>query len=661
MLRIERILRHRSYWKSATALWQLCRVTASSSSADLSWCVLRGLTTTSVLARNRDYLDDDGNGVYVDNYFEDEYNKDFKNRKGKKGQKIREKPARSFKRSSRYREDEFGKYNDPDKEMARWEDEEDNDFKRPKEKKNTFKDQQFRDKPASAVNKSNIYKGIKFDEHQIPDSVAARWEPPVDRPAMRNTAKVDTSKLAPFEKNFYQLHPDTKNFSDEEVDKFRQERHVTVHGNKILKPLRKIEEAGFPEFVLRILSQMKITTPTPIQSQCWPMVLSGLNMIGIAQTGSGKTLAYALPALVHILAQPRVRVGEGPIVLIVAPTRELTQQIMKVVQLFNLRGIRSVSVYGGVSKWPQQQRFMNGVEICVATPGRLNDLLSTGATNLDRCTFLVLDEADRMLDMGFEPQIREIVSRIRDDRQTVMWSATWPIEVHRLAKEFLSDYCQVNIGSTDLVANHNITQIVEVCLSETKSSMLKEALVKASEDPNHKILIFLNTKRQVEWLYHILMKNRIPCSAIHGDKNQHQRDTAMHNFRSGRNRILLATDVAARGLDVEDVTHVINYDFPLGGVEDYIHRIGRTARANKKGTAITFFTPGDAKFVAKLVAVMKEAGQEVGPQLMSIMQSRGLGGPVYRRHGGDSRYTTQRSNTNYSRRNRYNNVDGWKR
>ena len=164
--------------------------------------------------RNRDYLDDDGNGVYVDNYFEDEYNKDFKNRKGKKGQKIREKPARSFKRSSRYREDEFGKYNDPDKEMARWEDEEDNDFKRPKEKKNTFKDQQFRDKPASAVNKSNIYKGIKFDEHQIPDSVAARWEPPVDRPAMRNTAKVDTSKLAPFEKNFYQLHPDTKNFSD---------------------------------------------------------------------------------------------------------------------------------------------------------------------------------------------------------------------------------------------------------------------------------------------------------------------------------------------------------------------------------------------------------------------------------------------------------------
>ncbi|KAJ8955955.1 hypothetical protein NQ314_006804 [Rhamnusium bicolor] len=209
--------------------------------------------------------------------------------------------------------------------------------------------------------------------------------------------------------------------------------------------------------------------PTAIQAQGWPIAMSGRDMVGIAQTGSGKTLAYTLPATVHINNQPPINRGEGPIALILAPTRELAQQIQKVANDFgSSTHIRNTCIFGGAPKGPQARDLERGVEICIATPGRLIDFLEKGTTNLERCTYLVLDEADRMLDMGFEPQIRKILGQIRPDRQTLMWSATWPKEVRKLAADFMNDPIHINVGSLNLSANHNILQIVDVCQEHEK-------------------------------------------------------------------------------------------------------------------------------------------------------------------------------------------------
>jgi ATP-dependent RNA helicase DDX5/DBP2 len=211
------------------------------------------------------------------------------------------------------------------------------------------------------------------------------------------------------------------------------------------------------------------SAPTAIQSQGWPMALSGRDVVGIAETGSGKTLTYCLPAIVHINAQPLLAPGDGPIVLVLAPTRELAVQIQQEVAKFGKSSrIRNTCVYGGVPKGPQVRDLARGVEVLIATPGRLIDMLESGKTNLRRVTYLVLDEADRMLDMGFEPQIRKILSQIRPDRQTCMWSATWPKEVRQLASDFQNDFIQVNIGSLELSANHNIQQIVEIMMDYDK-------------------------------------------------------------------------------------------------------------------------------------------------------------------------------------------------
>lgn len=211
--------------------------------------------------------------------------------------------------------------------------------------------------------------------------------------------------------------------------------------------------------------------PTPIQAQGWPIAMTGVDMVGIAMTGSGKTLAYTLPATIHVNNQPTLARGEGPIVLILAPTRELAQQIQKVAKDFgNSTRIRNTCIFGGAPKGPQARDLERGVEICIATPGRLIDFLEKGTTNLERCTYLVLDEADRMLDMGFEPQIRKILSQVRPDRQTLMWSATWPKEVKKLAADFLKNPIQLNVGSQNLSANNNILQIVDVCQEHEKET-----------------------------------------------------------------------------------------------------------------------------------------------------------------------------------------------
>uniref|UniRef100_A0A672GFW2 RNA helicase n=1 Tax=Salarias fasciatus TaxID=181472 RepID=A0A672GFW2_SALFA len=388
-------------------------------------------------------------------------------------------------------------------------------------------------------------------------------------------------------------------------------------------------------YVMDVINKQNWTDPTPIQAQGWPLALSGQDMVGIAQTGSGKTLSYLLPAIVHINHQPFLERGDGPICLVLAPTRELAQQVQQVAAEYGRASrLKSTCIYGGAPKGPQIRDLERGVEICIATPGRLIDFLEAGKTNLRRCTYLVLDEADRMLDMGFEPQIRKIVDQIRPDRQTLMWSATWPKEVRQLAEDFLKEYVQINIGALQLSANHNILQIVDVCNDGEKENKLIRLLEEIMSEKENKTIIFVETKRRCDDLTRRMRRDGWPAMGIHGDKSQQERDWVLNEFKYGKAPILIATDVASRGLDVEDVKFVINFDYPNNS-EDYIHRIGRTARSQKTGTAYTFFTPNNMRQASDLVSVLREANQAINPKLLQMAEDRG--GRSRGGRGGDYR------------------------
>lgn len=443
--------------------------------------------------------------------------------------------------------------------------------------------------------------------------------------------------LEPFEKDFYVPHPNVMARTPEEVQAFRERMQITVMGNSVPHPSQDFEEGNFPDFVMNEINKMGFPSPTAIQAQGWPIALSGRDLVGIAQTGSGKTLAYMLPGIVHIAHQKPLQRGEGPVVLVLAPTRELAQQIQTVVRDFGTHSkplIRYTCIFGGALKGPQVRDLERGVEVVIATPGRLIDFLERGITNLRRCTYLVLDEADRMLDMGFEPQIRKIIEQIRPDRQVLMWSATWPKEVQALAEDFLHDYIQINIGSLNLSANHNIHQIVDVCEENEKEGKLLSLLKEIASDVNNKIIIFVETKKKVEDLLKNIVRDGYGATSIHGDKSQSERDYVLQDFRHGKSTILVATDVAARGLDVEDVKYVINFDYPNSS-EDYIHRIGRTGRCSSYGTAYTFFTPGNGRQARELLSVLEEAGQQPTAQLIDLAKQAPGG------KGGRSRYNVR--------------------
>eukprot|EP01088_Endostelium_zonatum_P000805 TRINITY_DN1105_c0_g1_i1.p1 TRINITY_DN1105_c0_g1~~TRINITY_DN1105_c0_g1_i1.p1 ORF type:complete len:589 (+),score=160.16 TRINITY_DN1105_c0_g1_i1:196-1962(+) len=427
--------------------------------------------------------------------------------------------------------------------------------------------------------------------------------------------------LPPFKKNFYVPHENVEKLSPEEVDRTRRRLEISTSGTDVPKPVTAFEEAQFPSYIMDVIKTQGFKEPTAIQAQGWPIALKGRDVVGLAETGSGKTLSFILPSIVHINAQPTLKPGDGPIVLVLAPTRELAVQIQQVAQKFGSSSrIRNTCVYGGAPKHPQSRELQRGVEICIATPGRLIDMLENRKTNLRRVTYLVLDEADRMLDMGFEPQIRKIISQIRPDRQTLMWSATWPREVQALANEFLSDPIRITVGAPN-TACKNVSQIIDVVQEEEKGEKLSKMLTHIM-DGESKILIFCQTKRGCNQLFKNLSFDGWPCVAIHGDKPQQERDRVLHQFKNEKMPILIATDVAARGLDVKNIKYVINYDFP-GTTEDYVHRIGRTGRAGTQGTAYSFFTSNNARLAKELIGVLREAGQEIPVQLQQLNQSSG--------------------------------------
>lgn len=437
--------------------------------------------------------------------------------------------------------------------------------------------------------------------------------------------------------------------SEREVSEWRKSKEITIKGRDCPDPIFSFDEAGFPAELNDELRYAGFTTPTPIQSQGWPIALSGRDMVGIAKTGSGKTLSYLLPAMLHIDQQSRLRRGDGPIALIVAPTRELAQQIKQVADEFGrTMKIKNTCLFGGGAKRQQGNDLDYGVEIVIATPGRLNDFLSSNHTNLRRCSYLVLDEADRMLDMGFEPQIRAIIGQIRPDHQTLMWSATWPDAVARLVKDYLKDYIQINVGSLKLAANHNILQIIDVCQEYEKEAKLSILLREIMAEKECKTIIFIETKKRVDDITRKVTRDGWPAMCIHGDKTQRDRDHTLNSFRTGKTPILIATDVAARGLDVDDVKFVINFDYPTTS-EDYIHRIGRTGRSNNTGTAYTFFTPQNAARARELVDVLREAKQVINPKLLDMTTGRMKGARGNQSHV-NSRYPRERRSRSFDRR-----------
>lgn len=430
--------------------------------------------------------------------------------------------------------------------------------------------------------------------------------------------------LQPVQKDFYVEHSDVAKRSVEDIESYRENLNISVIGSDVPNPITSFEELCLPDNLKTAFLEQGYFEPTPIQAQGWPVALSGRDMVGISQTGSGKTLVFILPAIIHATNQNEINVGRyecKPQVLVLAPTRELVQQILEVSNKFiKYCGLKNGCAYGGASR-NNQLRSLKGAHICVATPGRLIDFVSAGLVNLQQCTYLVLDEADRMLDMGFEPQIRQIVDQIRPDRQTLMWSATWPREIRKLAQEFLTNYVQVTVGADQLVANPNIEQniyFVEEFEKEEKFvSLLKDLIA----DKGSKILVFAQTKRRVDYLGMQLSDLSHPVMCIHGDVSQTRRDFVLNNFRSTKSCVLIATDVAARGLDISDIQHVVNYDLPTN-IEDYIHRIGRTARGTSTGQAHSFFTGENIGLAKDLISVLQQASQPVDPQLYSILKRK---------------------------------------
>ncbi|XP_022123974.2 probable ATP-dependent RNA helicase DDX43 [Pieris rapae] len=432
-------------------------------------------------------------------------------------------------------------------------------------------------------------------------------------------------KLPPIVKNFYNEDPTIAVMPPNEVAYWRlcnfdiKVTRITenLEAEAIPNPVLTFEQAfkDYPEILDEICKQ-QFTKPSPIQSQAWPVLLKGEDMIGIAQTGTGKTLAFLLPALIHIEGQPTPREKRpGPTVLILAPTRELAIQIQREVNKYHYKGINSVCIYGGADRREQIDSISKGVDIVIATPGRLIDLIKANHIDTAHFSFIVLDEADRMLDMGFGPQINVCFLNVRPEHQCVMTSATWPSAVRRLADKYMHNPIYINVGSMDLAAVHTVTQKVMVVMEEEKDTILLDFI--RNMDPTDKVLIFCAKKNTAADVTANLACKGYYCESLHGDRDQSDREAALEDIMNGTVNILVATDVASRGIDIKDLTHVINLDFPLK-IEEYVHRIGRTGRAGKTGIALSLVTKYDWANAGELIKILEEAHQEVPSELREM-------------------------------------------
>ncbi|HSS21298.1 MAG TPA: DEAD/DEAH box helicase [Pyrinomonadaceae bacterium] len=370
----------------------------------------------------------------------------------------------------------------------------------------------------------------------------------------------------------------------------------------------KFSQLGLAPAQLRVCESLGYNEPTPIQQQAIPVVLSGRDLIGCAETGTGKTAAFLLPTIQRISERrlPGIRV------LVLAPTRELALQIQRnYVELNNAKANRSMIAIGGANIRTQLSDLRRGVSVLIATPGRLLDLTERGAVNLSNVEVLVLDEADRMLDMGFLPAIRRVLSMLPAKRQTLLFSATMSSSIEQLARSTMKEPKLIEVSHRGRAASM-VEQTAYQVAQESKTALLMELLEKERE-PFERVLVFTRTRRGAERLSHILKARDHSVNRIHADRTQPQREAALRDFRNGGARVLVATDIAARGLDVDSVSHVINYDVPAAP-EDYVHRVGRTGRAGNRGKAITIVTPVDELSMRAIERLMGQTVKRVVPQ-----------------------------------------------
>ncbi|KAL3937509.1 MAG: hypothetical protein SGBAC_007401 [Bacillariaceae sp.] len=430
-----------------------------------------------------------------------------------------------------------------------------------------------------------------------------------------------------FKKNLYIVPRVLAKLSEDEVANIRGKLKVKVRGHGAPAPVSTFEQCGLSERIMTVMQKQKITSPFPVQAQCLPCVMAGRDVIGIAKTGSGKTLAYLLPMLRHIQDQPPLASNEsGPIGLCLAPARELAYQIHLVCKSFTKQlGLKTTAVYGGAGVAEQIGDLKRGTHICVATPGRLIDILTMQSgkiLSLQRVTYVVMDEADRMYDMGFAPQISAILAAVRPDRQTVLFSATFPKSVEKLARKSLKFPIEVIVGGRS-VASDTITQYAELIEEDDKFLRLLQ-LLGEQVDEEKKAIVFVDTQVKTDALFEQLLRSGYVTLSLHGGKEQEDRDSTISDFkRKDGPSVLVATGVAGRGLDVPSVRCVINFSCP-NHLEAYVHQVGRTGRAGKKGLAYTFVNPSDeAKFAPNIVRALSESGQieNLDPALREVSDS----------------------------------------
>lgn len=344
----------------------------------------------------------------------------------------------------------------------------------------------------------------------------------------------------------------------------------------------KFNDLGLSDALARKCESLNFTEPTAIQKRAIPVILKGADLIGCAETGTGKTAAFLLPAIQQLTLQPK----SGVQVLIIAPTRELVSQIEAAYKQFASKKLPCVSLIGGASMKMQCDALRRGVNVVIATPGRLLDHVERGTINLSRINLLILDEADRMLDMGFLPSIRKILSRVPEKRQTLLFSATMSPSIKELARSVMKKPEIIEVNRRNMTAQ-TVEQVVYPVATASKTALLLNLLEKNNYE---RVIVFTRTRRGAERLAHILSARELKANRIHADRSQSQRESALRDFRQGKTRVLVATDIASRGIDVDAVSHVINYDVPEAP-EDYVHRVGRTGRAGNRGQAITLVTP----------------------------------------------------------------------
>ncbi len=409
--------------------------------------------------------------------------------------------------------------------------------------------------------------------------------------------------------------------------------------------MKTFEELDLLPAVRRALTEEQYTIPTPIQAQTIPAALDGRDVLGCAQTGTGKTAAFALPILNRLGQKPRKAPPNHPLVLVLAPTRELAIQIEESFATYgrHLR-LRQVLVYGGVSQGNQVRALNRGAHILVATPGRLLDLMDQGHIELSRLEIFVLDEADRMLDMGFMPALKRIISQLPRERQSLFFSATMPPKITELAQQLLSDPVNVNVTPKSSSVER-IEQMLYFVERASKLTLLQKTLSAKEVD---RAIVFAKTKRGANMLAERLVREGIRAAVIHGNKSQSARQRALEAFRSCQVQVLVATDIAARGIDIDGITHVVNYDMPVEA-ESYVHRIGRTGRAGAEGIALSFCSSaelGELREIELLIGKKIPLAPNQTMPRATTESERGRSGS----RGGASRGAVARSGPNTKRR-----------